>query len=176
MVQLALLVMLTKRTNVIDIIIRSTAYKSGTLQSYVFLKSRHRNPTTKHPEGKTVLILISLKSAAMPTDVTPTFRPTYELCISYWNLMTNKHTAECHVDTEASLNLVQSEMIPQEWTGRVEKNNLLPFRTVTRQSLTLAGLILSHHRLGDLRTRVSFGVAPLSAVNLLLSTPLLTVS
>lgn len=97
-------------------------------------------------------------------------RPTCHFKISYGITATLMRIAHGLFDTGAVVNLIQSSMIPTSWAHHIKRDGLPTLRTATKQLLLLNGLILLHLRIGDLNTRVWFGVAPWLAFDVLLGT------
>lgn len=80
------------------------------------------------------------------------------------------HTAKCLFDTAAGVNPIRSSMKLPIWARRVKRKNLAQLRTTTSHPLPLYGWILLHLRLGKLRSRIWFEVAPFLAVEILSAT------
>lgn len=142
------------------------------LQPFVPLSQPHYQSPTISSKQTTALSLEPLESAPppMPTDIALTSRPTYDLCILYGISSTFLYTSVCLLNTEASINLIRSEMILQNWASRVNRTCLPFLCTATKQPLALHGVILLHLCFGDLKTPVWFGVAQHQTVDMLLRT------
>lgn len=80
------------------------------------------------------------------------------------------YTAHCLLDTGAGINIIRSSLVPTSWFKRIKRDKLPTLQTATKQPLSMDGFILLNLRLGDLNTRIWFGVAPHLALDIFLGT------
>lgn len=99
-----------------------------------------------------------------------TGRPTYHLQTSRGITATVIRAAHCPSGAGAGFKIIRLLMIPTNWAHRNKRDGLQTHRTAIKQALPFHGLIILRLRIGDLDTRVWFGIAPQIAVGILLGT------
>lgn len=160
----------TAHSNASNIFFASTAGKLNVLQSYALLSQPHNQSTTTSLWRTTLLGPEHLEFTPTRTYIAHTSKPKHKLRILYKVLTKIMHIALCLLNIRANINLIRSEMIPQEWTHRKKWKNLPSLLTNTRQPQWSDSLICFHLCLGDLQTRLWLCVAPQLDVSMLLGT------
>lgn len=78
--------------------------------------------------------------------------------------------AKCLLDTGVDFNLTNASLAHKERTSRIKHMNLPRLHTATRKLIQRYETILLERRVGDLATRVCFGIISILAVSIILGT------